>query len=76
MRLWANAQARLREGLDADVKQTLSRCEEEGRTAEKEYEEAMVVFYKKHLCKVQPWPEEVGKAMGALMGDPTVYGTM
>jgi pimeloyl-ACP methyl ester carboxylesterase len=36
----------------------------------------MLVFYGRHLCRLDPWPEEVTRTFAALEEDPTVYGTM
>jgi L-proline amide hydrolase len=35
-----------------------------------------MVFYKRHLCRLDPWPEEVARAFQLLEEDPTVYHTM
>ena len=66
----------LREGLPGDVQEVLNRCEAANEMETEEYEAACMVFYKKHLCRMEPWPEEVGVAMGHLKEDPTVYRTM
>ncbi|KAL9086775.1 MAG: hypothetical protein Q9159_003994 [Coniocarpon cinnabarinum] len=43
----------------------------------KEYEEAVNVFYERHLCLKRPWPsKEVEIALEHMTGDPTVYSTM
>jgi L-proline amide hydrolase len=33
-------------------------------------------FYKRHLCRLDPWPEEVTRAFEKLEADPTVYRAM
>lgn len=63
----------LRAQLPKDVREVLDRCEKDGTV---EYEQACVVFYKRHLCRLDPWPKEVEKALGHLKEDPTVYLTM
>ena len=46
-------------------------------TESKEYEEAVEVFYRRFLCRTEPWPaKEVEVALGWLSKDSTVYGTM
>ena len=35
-----------------------------------------MVFYLRHLCRLDPWPEAVTVAMGRIDEDPTVYHTM
>ena len=66
----------LREGLPQETQEVLKRCEEAGEFETEEYEAACEVFYKKHLCRMEPWPEEVNAAMAHLKEDSTVYGTM
>ena len=75
--LWIEVTGRLRESLPREVQEVLDRCEREGRTESKEYEEAVEVFYRRFLCRVEPWPaQEVEAALRWLSEDPTVYGTM
>lgn len=66
----------LRAQLPNDVKEVLDRCEKEENVDSDEYEQACVVFYKRHLCRLDPWPKEVEAALGHLKEDPTVYRTM
>ena len=66
----------LRKELPADVRSVLDRCEREGDFESEEYEKACLVFYKLHLCRLDPWPKEVEIALGHLKDDPTVYQTM
>ena len=66
----------LRAQLPEDIKEVLDRCEKEGRVESEEYEQACVVFYKRHLCRLEPWPKEVEVALRHLKEDPTVYKTM
>jgi L-proline amide hydrolase len=66
----------LRHQLPPDVLETLERCEREGTTDSEEYEAATMVFYKRHLCRVDPWPTELTDAFEALAEDSTVYQTL
>ena len=36
----------------------------------------MNVFYRRHVCRLDPWPEEVVRAFAQIEEDPTVYFTM
>lgn len=54
----------------------LNKHEAEGTTDSKEYHDAVGVFYARHLCRLNPWPEEVVAALGSIEADPTVYMTM
>jgi L-proline amide hydrolase len=40
------------------------------------YEEAMQVFYQRHVCRLVPWPEPWKRALAKLMANPEVYNTM
>ena len=73
---WIKAGNGLKAGLPEDLQQNLTKCEEENRTDAKEYEAAVEVFYRKHLCRVSPWPQDLVDSMTALTKDPTVYYTM
>lgn len=76
MKVWVEAAGRLRKDLPQDVQDTLDRCEEEGKTDTEEYEEAVTVFYRRHMCRLDPWPEEVNASFAYLKDDNTVYETM
>ncbi|GMA86106.1 hypothetical protein GCM10025868_13560 [Angustibacter aerolatus] len=74
--LWLQACGRLREGLDPDVQAALQRHEDAGTTDSPEYQEAMKVFYDRHVCRVLPNPPEVAATFAAIESDPTVYMAM
>ncbi|KAF4563174.1 hypothetical protein EYR36_003613 [Pleurotus pulmonarius] len=76
MALWEKSAAILLDGLPDEVKEGLLRLEKEGKYEAKEYQDGMSVFYKKHVCRLDPWPEEVLEAFKLLDEDPTVYHTM
>jgi L-proline amide hydrolase len=67
---------RLRADLPPEVEATLRRHEEAGTTDDPEYEEACMVFYGRHVCRLDPWPPEVAEAFAWIDKDPTVYHTM
>jgi len=50
--------------------------EDAGTTDSKEYEAATMVFYKRHVCRLETWPEELNATFDSLGKDPTVYNTM
>ncbi len=58
-RLWAEEAARLLADLPAEVRDALERHETAGTTGDPEYEQASLEFYKRHLCRLDPWPEAV-----------------
>jgi L-proline amide hydrolase len=67
---------RLRALLPPEVEETLHRHEEAGTTDDPEYIEACLVFYARHVCRLDPWPAEVVEAFAWIERDPTVYHTM
>lgn len=67
---------RLRADLPPEVQDTLLRHEGAGSTGDPEYAEACAVFYRRHVCRLDPWPDEVAEAFAWIDRDPTVYHTM
>ena len=67
---------RLRALLPPEVEATLRRHEEAGTTDDPEYAAACEVFYRRHLCRLDPRPDEVVEAFAWIERDPTVYHTM
>jgi L-proline amide hydrolase len=67
---------RLLADLPSDVQATIRRHEEAGTTGDPAYVEACMVFYKRHVCRLETWPDEVLRSFQAIDDDPTVYGTM
>jgi L-proline amide hydrolase len=76
MRTWVAEANRLRAGLPADVQAALTRHESAGTTASAEYEQAVAVFYARHVCRIDPMPPEVARTFAAIAEDPTVYHCM
>jgi L-proline amide hydrolase len=76
MRLWVEEANRLRELLPPDVQATLERHEADGTTDSPEYEAAVDVFYRRHLCRTDPWPDCLVRSFAAIADNPTVYTTM
>lgn len=76
MELFQRSCARLIKQLPEDVQATLKKHEDAGTTDSKEYEDAVGVFYERHLCRVKPMPDDVVKSFGCMAEDPTVYHTM
>lgn len=56
---WVIAADGLRKELPKDVQDTLTKHEKEGTTDSEEYEAAVEVFYKIHVCRLEPWPQDV-----------------
>ncbi|HEY6962119.1 MAG TPA: proline iminopeptidase-family hydrolase [Gaiellaceae bacterium] len=66
---------KLRADLPPEVEATLRRHEATGTTDSPEYMEACLVFYAKHVCRIE-WPPDVAASFEWLERDPTVYNTM
>ncbi|HET9921848.1 MAG TPA: proline iminopeptidase-family hydrolase [Ktedonobacteraceae bacterium] len=60
--LWVAEANRLRSELPPEVNATLLRHEEAGTTDSAEYQEAMMVFYERHVVRVNPMPDYVQRA--------------
>ncbi|TKA31608.1 hypothetical protein B0A50_01685 [Salinomyces thailandicus] len=73
---WVEVAAKLRQALPTAVRETLDRCEREGRTDTEEYEQAVAHYYARHVCRILPNPAELTAAFENLKKDNTVYETM
>ena len=76
MKVWIEVANRLRAKLPQGVQETLDRCEKDGDLHSQEYEEATKVFYDLHICRLEPWPQELVDAFAYVGDDNTVYETM
>jgi L-proline amide hydrolase len=76
MQRWTAEADRLRRLLPATVQETLVRHERDGSTDSAEYQQAMLVFYERHVCRRKPWPDPVRRSIDQLMANPEVYLTM
>jgi L-proline amide hydrolase len=66
----------LLDAMDPEVSATIRAGERSGETSTPEFQAAVMEFYKRHVCRVDPWPDYVVRSFEAMEGDPTVYGTM
>jgi len=76
MALWVQSVRSLLAKMPDDVRETVEKHEKAGTTNDPEFQAAMQVFYAKHVCKVNPWPEDLLASFGGMQADPTVYATM
>ena len=65
---------RMKRGLPKDVQETLAKYEGVGDYENPEYLRAVMVFYRRHLCRLDPWPKEVTYSLDHV--SKPVYGTM
>ncbi len=73
MPLWIAEANRLRKELPPEVQETLLRHETVGTTDTFEYQQAMTVFYERHVIRVVPMPDQVKRALDQV---GQVYYTM
>jgi len=66
----------LLDAMDPEVSATIRAGERSGETSTPEFQAAAMEFYKRHVCRVDPWPDHVLRSFDAMESDPTVYGTM
>ncbi|KAJ7829362.1 proline-specific peptidase [Mycena leptocephala] len=59
-----------------EFREMLKKHEVAGTTDSEEYQAGIQKFNEKHVCRVQPWPQDLVDAFEALEADPTVYATM
>src|SRR4051812_40359377 len=52
--------------LDADVAQTIRAGERSGETSAPEFQAAVMEFYKRFVCRVDPWPDFVTRSFAAM----------
>ena len=74
--LWEEETGRLRRELPAEVQAVLDEHEQAGTLDSPEYEAATMEFYKRHVCRVDPFPDFVQRTFDGLAAHPDVYLTM
>ena len=73
---WVEETGRLRAQLPAEVQEVLDRHEAAGTTDDPEYAEAAMVFNRRHVCRVDPWPDCVLRSFEFIARHGVVYKTM
>jgi len=73
---WVAEAGRLRAALPRDVQEMLLTHETAGTTGDAAYVEAMLAYYRRHVCRLDPWPDCVTRSVLALLQDSGVYETM
>ena len=71
--LWAEETGRLRSELPPGVRRVLDEHEAAETTDSPEYQEAMMEFYKRHVCRLDPLPDGVARSFAELEENPGVY---
>ncbi len=76
MQLWMAGAAELRAQLPPDVQAALDRHEADGTVTDPEYLAATEEFYRRHVCRVEPVPQDFLDTVTQMEAEPTVYHTM
>ncbi|WP_174732180.1 proline iminopeptidase-family hydrolase [Mesobacillus harenae] len=72
--LWEQDQAKNLLELPIEVQETIKRCEAEGTTDSKEFDEAIEEFNKRFVCRLDPFPQWLKE--GSHYRSPEVYNIM
>jgi proline-specific peptidase len=73
---WIAETQRLRNELPLEIQEVLDAHEAAGTTERPEYVDAMMVFYRRHVCRLDPWPPCVQRSFEQLLQNMEVYATM
>jgi proline-specific peptidase len=73
---WEDEATRLRAELPLDVRQVLAAHEAAGTVADPAYQAASTEYYKRHVCRIYPWPACVQSAFDKMAANSEVYNTM
>ena len=73
---WVAEANRLRAALPPDVAATLAAHEAAGTFDDPAYTAAVEVYYRRHLCRLDVWPEPFVRSIEAMGDDGFVYNTM
>lgn len=73
---WVEEALTLRRALPGGLHEELLRYEDRGAYDDPAYLAATDVFYRTHVCRLDPWPAEVVATFDAIAADPTVYHTL
>lgn len=57
-----------------ETQELIERCEREKATDSVEYQQAMIQFYERHVCRLLPWPQELLEGMKK--NNHEIYGMM
>ena len=64
--LWERDQRRHISRLPPDAQRTIADAEQRGRFDSDAYQNAMMEFYRRHLCRLDPWPDFLLEAISQL----------
>jgi proline iminopeptidase len=72
--MWLSDTNRLRKALPKDIQDALDRHEAAGTMNSPEYQAATTEYYKRHLCRMQPWPISLERSLAK--AGYAIYHTM
>ncbi|KAH8805484.1 Alpha/Beta hydrolase protein [Xylogone sp. PMI_703] len=77
-KLWIEACDKQIDELPQNVRDTIRKHEADKTYDDPEFQEAAMVFYKQHVCRLDPWPEDLLESLSLLdlHNNPTAYLTM
>lgn len=73
---WIDEANLLRAKLPEKTQQILQEHEDAGTLDHPDYVLATEIYYRRHLCRLMPWPDCLERALNQLSQDPEVYNTM
>ncbi|MFN3004753.1 proline iminopeptidase-family hydrolase [Mycolicibacterium wolinskyi] len=76
MQLWVEGAAELRAQLPPEIQSALQRHETDGTVTDPEYLAATQEFYRRHVCRTDPMPQDFADSEAQMEAEPTVYHTM
>ncbi|KAJ9601978.1 hypothetical protein H2200_013537 [Cladophialophora chaetospira] len=76
MSLWVESCNEWRKQLPEDVEKALQKHEKDKTYDDPEYKEAVQAFYKKHVTRIWPFPQDLLDTIKQVEEDDTVYFTM
>ena len=76
MELWVQGAAELRAQLPPQTQDALDRHEAAGTVTDPEYLAATMEFYRRHVCRTEPFPQDFLDSEAQMEAEPTVYHTM
>lgn len=76
MDLWVEAAGELREQLPRETRDALARHEAAGTVSDPEYLAATQEFYRRHVCRLTPTPQDFLDSEKQMEAEPTLYHTM
>lgn len=72
---WTREVARLKATLPEAAQDTIRRHEAAGGFQGAEFEAAMMEFYRRYMCRLDPWPEPLLRSLNNLMADPVSFSS-